>query len=76
VRISPSLQSIHQHIIAWIIVVDGGVVVVPAIAFFVCRRKGGEDGGPRTGSTGLSPHRRTAASPPSPTMILPRVLCL
>jgi hypothetical protein len=44
--------------------------------FSACRRKGGEDGGPRTRFAGLPPHRRTAASPPSPTTIPPRVHCL
>ena len=48
----------------------------PAIAFSACCRKEGEDGGPRTQSAGLPPHRRTVASPPSPTTIPPRVLCL
>ena len=47
----------------------------PAIAFSTCRRKGGEDGGPCTQSAGLPPRCRTAASPPSPTTIPPRVLC-
>ena len=48
----------------------------PIIIFSACRRKGGDDVGPRTGSTSLPPRCRATASPPSPTTILPRVLRL
>ena len=43
----------------------------PIIIFSACRRKGGDDVGPCTGSAGLPPRFRATASPPSPTTILP-----